>query len=73
MNKECGVATISVDYARLGEMAAQSAYDILVGGKSPAEVSVVYSAKEDLTYSISENIAEGINFTIPEAVKALVA
>ena len=73
MNKECGVATISVDYARLGEMAAQSAYDILVGGKSPAEVAVVYSAKEDLTYSISENIAEGINFTIPEAVKALVA
>ena len=73
MNKECGVATISVDYARLGEMAAQSAYEILVDGKSPAEVAVVYSAKEDLTYSISENIAEGIEFTIPEAVKALVA
>ena len=73
MNKECGVATISVDYARLGELAAQSAYEILVGGKSPAEVAVVYSAKEDLAYSIEEDIAEGIGFTIPDAVKELVA
>lgn len=73
MNKECGVATISVDYARLGELAAQSAYEILVGGKSPAEVAVVYSAKEDLAYSVEEDIAEGIGFTIPDAVKELVA
>ena len=72
MNDACGVATISVDYGTLGELAAQMAYDILVEGAKPAETPVKFSAQEDLTYSIVENIAEGIGFTIPQAVKDLV-
>lgn len=72
MNDACGVATISVDYGTLGELAAQMAYDILVKGAKPAETPVKFSAQEDLTYSIVENIAEGIGFTIPQAVKDLV-
>lgn len=73
MNSLCGVATISVDYGTLGEMAAQMAYDILVNGAKPAETAVKFSAQEDLAYSIEEDIAAGINFTIPDAVKELVA
>ena len=73
MNALCGVATISVDYGTLGEFAAQMAYDILVNGAKPAETAVKFSAQEDLAYSIEEDIAAGINFTIPDAVKELVA
>ena len=73
MNALCGVATISVDYAKLGELAAQMAYDILVKGAKPAETAVKFSEAKDLAYSIEEDIAEGIGFTIPDAVKELVA
>ena len=73
MNSQCGVATISVDYGTLGEFAAQMAYDILVKGAKPAETAVKFSAPEDLAYSIEEDIAEGIGFNIPDAVKELVA
>lgn len=73
MNSQCGVATISVDYAKLGEFAAQMAYDILVKGAKPAETAVKFSEAKDLAYSIEEDIAEGIGFTIPDAVKELVA
>ena len=73
MNALSGVATISVDYGTLGEFAAQMAYDILVNGAKPAETAVKFSAQEDLAYSIEEDIAAGINFTIPDAVKELVA
>ena len=73
MNALCGVATISVDYAKLGEFAAQMAYDILVKGAKPAETAVKFSEAKDLAYSVNDNIAAGIGFTIPDSVKELVA
>lgn len=73
MNALCGVATISVDYAKLGEFAAQMAYDILVNGAKPAETAVKFSEAKDLAYSVNDNIAAGIGFTIPDSVKELVA
>ena len=68
-----GAAPISVDSARWGEFAAQRAYDILVRGAKPAETAVKFSEAKDLAYSVNDNIAAGIGFTIPDSVKELVA
>lgn len=67
MAEACGVATLSVSYTRLGELAAQMAYDILTGNKKASEISVA-SQTEDFDYVVNEKVAEEIGFTIPQSV-----
>lgn len=69
MTELCGVATISVNYSYLGELAAQSAFEILVNGKKASEISVKIQ-EENYDKVLCEDIAEEIGFTIPEEVIA---
>ena len=71
MNKLCGIATYGVNYAKLGEQSAQVAFDILFNGKKPSEIVVVDPVVTADDFSISEDIATAIGFTIPDEVLAL--
>ena len=71
MNKLCGIATYGVNYAKLGEQSAQVAFDILFNGKKPSEIAVVDPVITADDFSISEDIATAIGFTIPDEVLAL--
>ncbi|MDE6550099.1 MAG: ABC transporter substrate-binding protein [Clostridia bacterium] len=66
MNDLCGVATYGVDYYELGKMAAHMAFDILVNGKSAAEMPVM--TQQNGTLSIRTDIAAAIGFTIPQSI-----
>lgn len=67
MTDLCGVATLSVDYSYLGKLAAQQAFEILMGNKSAFEIPVT-SQTENFTYVINTKVAEEIGFTIPQSV-----
>lgn len=67
MTEACGVATLSVDYEYLGKLAAQSAFDILMGNKKASEIAVK-TQTEDFTYVVNTKVAEAIGFTIPDSV-----
>ena len=69
MTELCGVATISVNYSYLGELAAQSAFEILVNGKKASEISVKIQ-EENYDKVLCKNIAQEIGFTIPDTVIA---
>ena len=71
MNELCGIATYGVNYAKLGEQSAQVAFDILFNGKKPSEIAVVDPVITADDFSISEDIATAIGFTIPDEVLAL--
>lgn len=67
MTSACGVATLSVDYSYLGKLAAQQAFEILMGKKTAREIPVA-SQTTDFTYIVNQEIAEAIGFTIPQSV-----
>lgn len=67
MTELCGVATLSVSYSYLGELAAQSAFDILVNGKQASEISVKVQ-EENYDKVLCLDNAEDIGFTIPQSV-----
>lgn len=67
MTEACGVATLSVDYEYLGKLAAQSAFDILMGNKKASEIAVK-TQTEDFTYVVNTKVADAIGFTIPDSV-----
>ena len=67
MAKLCGVATLSVDYSYLGKLAAQQAFQILMGEKTAKDIPVA-SQTTDFTYVVNEEIANSIGFTIPQSV-----
>lgn len=69
MNEACGVATYGVNYSKLGEKAAQIAFDILFNGKSPADIPVVNPEITVADFSLNEKIAGEIKFVIPDEVK----
>ena len=66
MNDKCGVATYGVDYYKLGVMAGQMAFDILVNGADPATMAV--KTQEDGELSVRTDIAAAIGFTIPQSI-----
>lgn len=59
MCKNGGLATLSIDYYELGKAAAEQAYDILVNGKNPAEMPVVYGG---ITGEYNPETVEAIEF-----------
>lgn len=67
MTELCGVATLSVDYSYLGKLAAQQAFEILMGQKSAMEIPVA-SQTENFTYIVNTEVANAIGFTIPQSV-----
>ena len=67
MTEVCGVATLSVSYTYLGELAAQMAYDILTGKKAAGDISVG-SQTEDYDYVVNKAVADEIGFTIPQSI-----
>ena len=48
--KGCGVATLSIGYYDIGYAAGEMAYDILVNGKDPKDMSIGYSEKLEKLY-----------------------
>lgn len=46
----CGIATLSISYYDIGYAAGEMAYDILVNGKDPAEMTIGYSDKFEKLY-----------------------
>lgn len=67
----CGIATLSISYYSIGEVAAEMAYDILVNGADPSTMEIKYA--EDLTKKYSAERAESLGITIPDGYEALSA
>ena len=59
MCKNGGLATLSIDYYELGKAAGEQAFDILVNGKNPAEMPVVYGG---ITGEYNPETVEAIGF-----------
>ena len=63
--KGCGIATLSISYYDLGYKTGLMAYDILVGGKDPAQMEIQYAdapvkqAKTDRAATIGVTIPAG--------------
>ncbi len=71
MNNKCGIATYGVDYYAIGARAAEMAYDILTGKKTPKEIG--YEDPQNFELSINQTVAREIGFTIPQSVLDKVA
>lgn len=67
----CGIATLSISYYSIGEVAAEMAYDILVNGTDPASMEIKYA--ENLTKKYVADRAQKLGITIPEGYEELVA
>lgn len=66
---DCGVATVGIEYYDLGYKAGLMAYDILVNGKDPAEMEIIY-ADEYIKRYVPER-ATLLEITVPEDYKAI--
>ena len=62
------LATLSISYYDLGAKAAEMAYDILVNGKKPAEMTIEYLT-DGLVPKYNADIAEALGVTIPEGME----
>ncbi|HZJ87054.1 MAG TPA: ABC transporter substrate-binding protein, partial [Erysipelothrix sp.] len=62
------LATDSIDYHNLGNLAGEIVVDILVNGKDVSELSVL-TVTETVLY-LNEDVAEALNIELPDTVKA---
>ena len=65
----CGVVTLCIDYYELGEMTAEMAYDILVGGQNPGDMEV--RSVTNVTKMYNESICQEMGITPPEGYEAI--
>lgn len=65
----CGVATLSISYYSIGQVAGEMAYDILVNGANPAEMEIKYAT--DLTKKYVAERAEALGLAIPEGYEPI--
>lgn len=70
MVSEGGVAGLGANYYELGRQTARIAFDILINGKATTEI--VGQVPEQTVYSVNQEIAKEIGFTIPQAIIDLV-
>ncbi|MGL4847726.1 MAG: ABC transporter substrate-binding protein [Clostridium sp.] len=63
-----GLATIGINYRKLGEATAEKAFEILVNKKNPSDIKIETS--ENLDIVINEDVAKELNITIPDDIKA---
>ncbi|NJP40072.1 ABC transporter substrate-binding protein [Oscillospiraceae bacterium HV4-5-C5C] len=68
MMKAGALATVSLDYYKLGQQTADMAYDILVNGKDPATMPIEYQS--DPVLAINQDFADAIGLTIPDSILA---
>lgn len=66
----CGIATLSISYYSIGEVAAEMAYDILVNGADPSTMEIKYA--QNLTKKYVAERVQSLNITIPEGYEELV-
>lgn len=62
--------TLSVSYTELGKLTGVMAKEILVDGKSPADIPVKQMSKEDCAYVMSSANLAAAGITLPEEVLA---
>ena len=67
----CGIATLSIDYYSLGQVAGEMAYDILVNGADPATMDVKFAS--ELTKKYVPERCEALSVTVPEGYVAIEA
>ena len=61
--KGCGVATLSIDYFRLGQITGEMALEILLDGKSPSELPIRYDENTRKLYN--KEICDDLGITVP--------
>ena len=66
MNDTCGVATYGVNYYNLGVQAGNMAADILLDGKTPANMEV--GGDPDPALSVNQTVADDLGMIIPETI-----
>jgi putative ABC transport system substrate-binding protein len=66
MTRDGGIATIVIDYFKLGYEAGRMARDILVYNHCPSEMPIRYSADIGFDYIVNGYMAEKTGLTIPE-------
>lgn len=67
--KGCGVATLSISYYSIGQVAGEMAYEILVNGANPAEMEIKYAS--ELTKKYVPERMEALGLAIPEDYEAI--
>ncbi len=61
-----GMATYSIDYEKLGEMAGEMAVEILKDGKDPSKMAIQYQDTDDLQLYINKSVADQVGVTVPD-------
>ncbi len=69
--KGCGIATLSIDYYSIGEVAGAMAYEILVDGSDPADMDIRFA--EGLTKKYYAERVESLGITVPDDYVAIAA
>lgn len=65
----CGIATLSISYYSIGQVAGEMAYEILVNGADPSTMEIKYAT--DLTKKYVPERAEALGITVPEGYEAI--
>ena len=66
----CGIATLSISYYSIGQVAGEMAYDILVNGADPSTMEIKYA--DELTKKYVKARTDAMNITVPEGYEELV-
>lgn len=64
----CGIATLSISYYSIGQVAGEMAYEILVNGADPATMEIKYA--EELTKKYVADRCEKLSIKVPEGYVA---
>ena len=64
-----GLATLSISYYNIGYNAGLMAYEILVNGKSPADMPIQYA--DEVTVKYNAEVAEALGMKMPEDMVAI--
>ena len=67
---EGALSTLSISYYDLGVKAGEMAYEILVNGADPAEMSIEF-VSEGITPKYNPAIADALGVTVPEGMEAV--
>ncbi len=67
--KGCGIATLSISYYSIGQVAGEMAYEILVNGKDPSTMEIKYAA--DLTKKYVPERMEALGIAVPDGYEVL--
>ena len=67
--KGCGIATLSISYYSIGQVAGEMAYEILVNGADPSTMEIKYAT--DLTKKYIPERVKALGITVPEDYEAI--